>query len=380
MQRLALATLLFTLPAAAHATPVSLQSNGQHVTTTLLSRAQIDAFHGQKEDLVRATVDALQKKNSGGKKRGFHGAPALGIAKAELTPLPNVPARLATLMRQGIFGQSSKAVVRFSSGNPNAKPAPEWVPDVRGLGVLTENGNLTATNQPAQIVPRGIDFLNFFHGTAGPFGAPFRWSKISPRTALRGLGKLLIGTQPVPDLMRTRYWGYPTVIGADAHGNSLVARTVFTPVGTKVIGKGTFARIGQGALTLARNLLRPKFQSQGLANRLALHGAEFEVGVQLYRDEASTPLHLDGDKAWNVPVIPVATLRMPVQLRDAALYQAAEQAASFGPQETPTATHGRIANEAVGQFQTDRLAAYAVSAGNRGASEAGSQQALELVK
>jgi hypothetical protein len=79
-------------------------------------------------------------------------------------------------------------------------------------------------------------------------------------------------------------------------------------------------------------------------------------------------------------VIPVATLRMPVQLRDASLTQLAEQSASFGPQETPTAQPGRIANEAVGQFQTDRLAAYAVSARNRGASEAGNQQLLEMVK
>jgi len=283
-------------------------------------------------------------------------------------------------LRRGIFGEPSKAVVRFSTGNPNAKQVPEWVPDVRGLGVITENGNLTATNQQAQIVPRGIDFLNFFHGTAGPLGAPFRPSKISPRTALRGLGRLLIGTQPIPDLMRSRYWGYPTVVGGDGKGGYLVARTVFTPVGEKVIGKSMFARLGQGALTLARNLLRPKFQSQGLMKRLALRGAELEVGVQLYSDPESTPLTLDGDKAWNVPVIPVARLRMPVQLRDAALVAAAEQVASFGPQDTQMAHPDRIANEAVGQFQTDRLAAYGVSAGNRGASEHGSQEALDLVK
>jgi hypothetical protein len=89
----------------------------------------------------------------------------------------------------------------------------------------------------------------------------------------------------------------------------LHGRRAVTPVGTKVIGKSALARVGQGALTLARNLFRPRFQSRALADRLALHGAEFEVGVQLYRDEASTPLHLDGDKAWNVPVIPVAKLR-----------------------------------------------------------------------
>jgi hypothetical protein len=198
------------------------------------------------------------------------------------------------------------------------------------------------------------------------------------------MGKLLIGTQPVPDLLRTRYWGYPTVIGADEKGhNLLVARTVFTPVGEDVIGKSAISRLRVGAATIARNLLNPRFQSGKLRVRLFESGAQFEVGVQLYRDPVSTPLQLDVDKVWDVPEIPVARLTLRPQEQLPSLARAIEKNASFGPQhaenwETPRPD--RIPNQAAGEFQTDRLVAYPASADERRAAKDGNVQLLRRVK
>ncbi|MCA9670772.1 MAG: hypothetical protein KC503_34485 [Myxococcales bacterium] len=377
-----LAALLCAPPASAAPSErhISVRAGSRRVRATLLTRHQLNQFAGDKTPLIAETTKALQRKNSKGTKRGFHGAPALGTAVVSLDPHAGIDKGLRDMLARGIFGDAQKGFMRFSTGNPNAKEVPQWVPDVRGIGIALPGGNLSATNQPAQIVARGIDFLNFFHGTFGPLGAPFRWNKLSPKTALRGLGRLLVGTQPVPDLLRTRYWGYPTVIGSDGNGGLVVARTVFTPVGRDVIGKGTLSRIANGAKTIAKNLFNPKFQSKKLSQALATSDVKFEVGVQLYRDPKSTPMTADGDKAWNVPVIPIATLTLPKQQHDAQLAQQIESKGSFGPQIThnsKTLRPGQVPNEPAGQFQTDRVSAYEVSSGARGAAPAGNIKILE---
>src|SRR5262245_14256324 len=105
---LAVVALLGLAPSAHAANPPAKAKN---VRYTLLTRYQIDHLNGNKDKLISATTEALQRKNSDGKKRGFHGAPALGVAKAELTPLAEVPEPLAPLLSRGIFGEASKAVV-----------------------------------------------------------------------------------------------------------------------------------------------------------------------------------------------------------------------------------------------------------------------------
>ena len=132
-----LAALLCAPPASAAPSErhISVRAGSRRVRATLLTRHQLNQFAGDKTPLIAETTKALQRKNSKGTKRGFHGAPALGTAVVSLDPHAGIDKGLRDMLARGIFGDAQKGFMRFSTGNPNAKEVPQWVPDVRGIGI-----------------------------------------------------------------------------------------------------------------------------------------------------------------------------------------------------------------------------------------------------
>ena len=316
---------------------------------------------------INERVASLQQRNGG--QRGFHGSPSLAAAKVTLTPLPNLPAALQAILKGGLLSQQRSGIARFSHGNPNAKDNHQLIPDVRGLGLNFAVGNeiatLSGTNQPAQVVSTGVDFLRFFDGKLGPVSS---FGRLPAGIAAKATGKLAKGTLPIESLFSTRYWAFPVVVGQDASNpeQKYAGRVVFMP--EKPIGTSIGARLLAGIKSL-RHAFSPHYLTEKAEQRLSRGDVKFTVGLQLYKDAQSTPLTKDGDKEWSVPTIPVATLTLK-QLGPGEgehLRKLTQEFLAAGPHIVPSPSSAlKVPLVAVGEFQGARILAYDASQKGRG--------------
>jgi catalase len=202
-------------------------------------------------------------------------------------------------------GQSRRTAVRFSNGQPC--PFRDQVPDVRGVALkyIAADGtetDLLMTNEDgrshAKNGPPFLDFADIFlaaqlqgRRTAAlrELFAALRRGSLGVVEAIRGFATLAKATnRPVKSLALETYVGSPV-----QHG-TIALRHVLRPHAAterKAYGTGSNA-----------NYLR-----EDLERRLDRCPLRFELGVQIFRDERSTPVN-DASRDWKTPFVRIGEL------------------------------------------------------------------------
>jgi len=310
-----------------------------------IAPGEAELFERLAQDLA-GMQQTLAQKN--GIKRGLHAKPNF-VARASFE-VKSVPES----HRVGLFAEPRvyEAVARFSNGGPAAQA--DRKPDVRGIGVKVLGVGGKKLIPGLESAPTQ-DFLAIL-SAATPFNSPeeFVWFVVnarSPATLLPkafftlGIGRTLsllgqlkkgLGA-PLTSLHTNRYFSaLPIRFGAHA------AKFAFTP------------QDAQGTLTKSDDL------GAELGQHLAAQDAKWDFQVQLFTDEASTPIE-DPTVEWNSPWTTLATLTLPKQTPSAEFISWAEQL-SYDP------WHAQEELRPLGALMRARSAAYRISTQSRKAS------------
>jgi catalase len=273
--------------------------------TGWVDRPDPPALRAQLSERVAAQQRCAAARNpslAGRLDRAQHQKQLLG-ALAEL----KVDSGLPDALRLGPFqlGRSYRAAVRFSNGQPC--PFRDQAPDVRGVAVkfFAHDGgetDLLLTNEEGKSHARsGAPFLDFADillaaqlqgqrlSAFKVLAQAVRRGTLSVYEAARGTAILLKATsRPVQSCATETY------VGSPAHHGALAIRHVLRPhpqTQRRALGDTAHA-----------NYLR-----EDLEARLAQAPVRFELGVQIFRDEQSTPIN-DASIAWNAPFVRVGEL------------------------------------------------------------------------
>ncbi|MFF5083533.1 peroxidase family protein [Actinoplanes sp. NPDC000266] len=277
--------------------------------------------------------------------RAFHAKATLAADDAELRFL-DLPEDLRTGFAQP--GAAYPVAVRFS--NAAGKTQPDLVPDLRGVALRIivspdEQHDLLATNYPVSHARDAGQFVRFAVATAGD-----RLSQVAgllrlaitdgPSETQRMLGNIQAGRRrKVLSVATETYWSR----GAIAWGDGLAVRYLLRPApGTPPGSEPAWND--------------PDHLAHEAARRLAAGPMRFELCVQRFRDEATTPIE-DTAVSWtprDTPVEPVAILTVRARAEPAAL-----NGLDFNPWNT---TDGF---RPLGNLNRARKAAYDASAAHR---------------
>jgi hypothetical protein len=261
-------------------------------------------FQGYAEELA-----AIQTKNASGgdKSRALHAKGNLGL-EAELTVLPDLPDHA----RQGLFAAPAtyRAYVRYSNGA--AQKQSDKKPDVRGIAVKVLGvpgkkiipGMENATTQDflairtASTPVRDADeFLTLVRAAQSPALLPFKllWNLGFSRglTLLKQLAASL--GQPMTPLAATTYFSaLPIQYGKHAVHYSFRPHTQSPP---------------------SKPGASPNYLAEELAATLASEAVTYDVCMQFYRDDTTTPIE-DASVEWlpeNAPWVTVGRLTLSKQ-------------------------------------------------------------------
>ncbi len=239
--------------------------------------------------------------------RGQHQKQLLG-AFGMLHVDPDVPE-----VRLGPFARAAhyRVACRISNGQPC--PERDQAPDVRGIAlkfftaegretdlVMTNEGGRSHARNAAQFTDvadilaalqlrRGaLEALKEFtadmlHGSLGPIEAARVVAILGKETLLRS----------VESMATEHYWGSVVRLGDLALKYSAHPHTSTRP--------GAFADRKQ-----------PDYLREDLLHRLAEEPLRFEIALQLFADEESTPVH-DASVAWKSPLVRVGLLEIPAR-------------------------------------------------------------------
>ena len=311
-----------------------------------IAPGEAELFERLAQDLA-GMQSALAQKN--GVQRALH-AKRNFVARGSF----EVKADLPETHRVGLFSEPKtyEAVARFSNGGPAAQV--DKKPDVRGIGVKVLGVGGKKLIPGMESAPTQ-DFLAILASTT-PFNSPeeFVWFVVNARSpatllpkaffklgigrTLKLLGQLQKGLgAPLTSLHTNRYFSaLPIRFGKYA------AKFAFTPQGA------------QGTLTKADDL------GAELGAHLSGTDAKWDFQVQLFTDEASTPIE-DTTVEWSSPWTTLATLTLPKQ-QPSAEFIAWAEALSYDP------WHAQEELRPLGAMMRARSAAYRVSTQSRKAS------------
>ncbi len=361
-------------PANVHANPSIEDTNAGARALSLGNIESIKQAAEESRPEIEQIIKEIQERNAsnGNTARGFHNMSIIA-GQAVFQPT-EISAALKALLADGVFAAERSGEFRFSNGRSEGdNPTDQRKPDVRGVAFFFGGQGLTLTNQQTQILPTGVDFLRFFNelgktkGFADALTLLPRWVQTLGAGKLwHALLKLIVGAQPITDLMRTQYWGSAIVVGSAPNGDVYIARPTLIPnLGRSATN--SFGRLLEGR----RNswpFRSPDYLRKSAIDQLSVEDVTFTLALQFYQDEELTPLHADGDKPWNTPVIEIGEIVFPRQTIESALERKIEECGSFGPQVVDE----RVATPAigVGQFQEQRDIAYKASADRRASTSA----------
>lgn len=294
---------------------------------------------------------ATLQRGNGGKHRALH-AKGHGVFEASLVIADGLPDHA----RHGLFAKPARyeALVRFSNGA--GKRQADKVGDVRGIAVkvLGVPGKKVLGDASTQdflgilssAVPfrNADDFVGVIWATRSPALALFRLlGTIGPR-AFPLLKKLLAGLkQPPAALTSKRFFSaLPIQCGPYA------ARFAFTPSDT------TADPLPAG----------PDFHGEVLASRLRRGPVAYDLELQFFVDEATTPIE-DPTVDWPTPYVRVGRLELPQQ--DVAS-ERGKQLSERGERLSFDPWHALVEHQPLGGMMRARKAAYFASITTRGAS------------
>lgn len=253
---------------------------------------------------------AMQRARAKGRpaRRALHAKGQLGL-EAELTVLPDLP----EAARQSFFATpgSYRAYVRYSNGSGGHQA--DRKPDVRGIAVKVlgvpgkklipgledaSTQDFLLIHSPRTPVRDADEFLSLVRAAASPALLPVKLlSALGVRRGLSVLRDVVRGiSTPVPSLATKHYYSaLPLRFGPYA------AKLALAPLEPPAPG----ARPGSSA----------DYLGEELAARLRRGPVRYELKVQLYVDDAKTPIE-DSSVEWreaDAPYITVAQLTLPTQ-------------------------------------------------------------------
>ncbi len=313
--------------------------------------AQFEELATQLRDLQQARALKASVAQSGGTpagalRRALHAKPNV-VTHATFEVLSGLPPHAAV----GLFAtpKTYQAVVRFSNGTGAVQA--DRRPDVRGIGVKVLGVGGTKVIPGLEQAPTQ-DFLAIL-SPAVPFRSPeeFVWVvvnsanpasflfkalvKLGPGRALKLLGALQknLGA-PVPSLATNRYYSaLPIRFGDHA------AKYSFVPQGASASGA------------------TPEDLGAELAGRVAKGPLTWELEVQFFSDERSTPIE-DPTVDWPTPYTPVA--RLTVARQDVSS-ERGQRLATWAEHLSFDPWHAQQELRPIGAMMRSRSAAYRVS-------------------
>ncbi|HEX8647390.1 MAG TPA: peroxidase family protein [Thermoleophilaceae bacterium] len=234
--------------------------------------------------------------------RAFHAKATLAVDDAELRFRDDLPADLQAGFARP--GAAYRTVVRFS--NASGSHEPDYAPNLRGVALRVEAGDgasldLLATNFPVSHARDARQFVEFAKATAGAgasrvAGLVRLAAMFGPRETLRMVRNVQKGRgRSVGSVCTETYWSR----GAMTWGPSLAVRFLLRPAPGAAPGP-------------APSTTDPNYLSREAASRLAAGDVQFELCVQRYVDERSTPIE-DTAVEWTeaaAPAEPVAVLTL----------------------------------------------------------------------
>ncbi len=301
-------------------------------------------------------IQRRENRKAGAAGRALHRKTHLA-ASGELEIHADLPNEVAA----GIAAQPRRfeAYVRFSNGL--YRSLPDRVPDVRGFAVkvLGLEGpkaipalNDATTQDFLTINVTGLpfantdDFIRFVKaGRPLALSLPRQLLEFGPRQTAAIMG-FLAGLGPPGSLAATRYYSALPIRWGD-----YAAKCSFMPVdGVNGAPKGSRARLGRS-----------------LADRVRAGDVVFDLAVQLYRDETTTPIE-DASVEWreaDAPFVVIGRLTIPAQDTASAEGRALTEridAMSFDP------WHALDVHRPLGNLMRARSKAYYASTHERGAA------------
>lgn len=316
--------------------------------STAWREAQAEGEEARFEEHAKRLV-TLQR-SLGGASRALH-AKGHGVFEASLEIVDGLPEHAS----HGLFAESKRfeALVRFSNGS--GKRQADKVGDVRGIAVkvLGVEGkkvlgdaatqDLLAILSPAVPFRNADEFVAVVWGTRSPPLALFRLIGALGLRAIPLLRKLLAGFKaPQASLAAKRFYSaLPIQCGPYA------VRFAFTP------REEAAEPLGVG----------PDFHAEALAARLRRGPVTYDLELQFFVDEATTPIE-DPTVDWPTPYIRVGKLELPQQ--DAAS-ERGERIAQRGERLSFDPWHALTEHRPLGNMMRARKHAYYASVTTRGA-------------
>jgi len=224
--------------------------------------------------------------------RTVHAKPTLATDRAELTFL-DLPEDLRAGFAQP--GRTYPAVVRFSNASPTGQP--DGKQDLRGMALRVqvspeESHDLLATNFPVSHARNARQFVEFLKATTGSRLSQLRGMLrlvrlFGLRETVRMLKNVLTGRRRTVSSVATEsYWSR----GAYRWGPTLAVRFLLRPAPDTVPAPGPPKD-------------DPNYLSTEAARRLAQGDIRFELCIQRYVNEESTPIE-DTAVEWTERVSP----------------------------------------------------------------------------
>jgi hypothetical protein len=265
--------------------------------------AENAAFKRLAEDINLAQEKALRAAGSATIERAFHAKPLLATDAADLRFRSDLPADLTSGFAQP--GAHYRVRVRISNAANRRRPDNEK--DMRGIALRVyasdvEQHDFLATNYPVSHARDARQFVRFAVATAGGtlsrlLGIAELFFTEGPAETLRMLHNVSKARRKTDSAALETYWSR----GAMRWGPSLAVRFLLRPI---------------GAAPPSQNFGNdPDGLSKELAARLAAGPVRFELAIQRYVDERTTPIE-DTSIAWQpsaAPIEPVATLTIAQQ-------------------------------------------------------------------
>lgn len=303
----------------------------------------------------------VQKANAreGKLARGLHAKAHVGLS-ATLTVLGDLPERA----RHGLFAKpgTHRAWVRFSNGAPRRQN--DRAPDARGIAIKVgdvegkklipglENArtqDFLAIRTPATPFRTADEFVAFVAASGTPALLPVKLAvSVGPLRAFAILRALIASVKRRDTSMATVPFFTAAAISCGPHAVRLAIVPVDRP-SEEPANDGAPDRDHY-----AKDLIR----------RVQQGPLDYELQLQFFRDEATTPIE-DHSVEWDTPFVPVARLSIPRQdPQSEAGQRLAEQIEgfSFDP------WHALVEHRPLGNFMRARNVTYRASTQARGAA------------
>jgi heme peroxidase/catalase len=278
-------------------------------------------FERLAEDMMLVQLRTRKRSKAPGIQRSLHSKALFAAIDAKLTFVDDMPEEFRAGFAQP--GKSYPAIVRFS--NASGAGQPDHKPDLRGVALRIrvsehELHDLLATNFPVSHARNARQFVAFAKATSGdtlgkPLGIAGLVFRFGPTETLRILRSIAAGQRrKVASLATETFWSR----GAIRWGERHAVRYLLRPV--------------PDALAAAPPTTSdPDYLSNEFAQRLDAGNVRFELCIQRYHDERSTPIE-DAAVEWTEQASP------PVRVAELTISKP-----SVGPAEA--VTNARLVEE-----------------------------------